>query len=281
MGRLSQLNEADGASAMALLVEFSLPSQPGNERQAMQRVAEAVQALHLPPAQLERLKTAVAETTMNAMEYGNQYQADRPVWVRVYRTGGSLVVRITDQGSGLEGSPPAEPDIDAKLAGVQGPRGWGLFLIRNMVDEVRTIDDAEGHTVELVLDLPGWKMEAKTFEASVRHEAGVAIIDLVGEINTSAEEALSAAYDAAETRDPATVALNFNRVGYINSTGIALLIGLLARAREARRQLVVYGLTEHYAQIFELTRLSDFMEIVPDEASALSEAQGARPDRNV
>ena len=66
-----------------------------------------------------------------------------------------LVVRITDEGVGGPIGEAEAPDLDAKLAGLQKPRGWGLFLIENMVDEIR-VSDADGrHTVELVLNLEG------------------------------------------------------------------------------------------------------------------------------
>lgn len=110
------------------------------------------------------------------------------------------------------------------------------------------------------------------FEANVRNEPGAAILDLRGEINAAADGALNAAYMEAERQDPATVVLNFGQVSYINSTGIALIVGLLARARKARRQLRVYGLSSHYEEIFQITRLSDFMTIYPNETSALQEA---------
>jgi anti-sigma B factor antagonist len=64
--------------------------------------------------------------------------------------------------------------------------------------------------------------------------------------------------------------LNFKGVDYINSTGIALIVGLLAQARKSHRKLVVCGLSEHYQEIFRITRLSDFMEIFDDESSALA-----------
>ncbi|HEX5692747.1 MAG TPA: STAS domain-containing protein, partial [Roseiflexaceae bacterium] len=71
-------------------------------------------------------------------------------------------------------------------------------------------------------------MSAKQLEARVRHERAVAIIDLRGEINASAEEALNAAYAEAEAHNPQAILLNFAEVGYINSTGIALIVGLLS-----------------------------------------------------
>lgn len=113
-------------------------------------------------------------------------------------------------------------------------------------------------------------MSAKPFQAQVRNQNGTATIDLVGEINSFAEARMNAVYSEAESLDPAKVILNFTRVDYINSTGIALIVGLLARARKSRRQVVVFGLSDHYVEIFQITRLADFMTIYPDEASALS-----------
>ncbi len=113
-------------------------------------------------------------------------------------------------------------------------------------------------------------MSSATFTASVRQQDGKTILDLQGEINGLAEQALSSAYTRAEAENPATIALNFGGVNYINSTGIALIVGLLAQARKTHRNLVVYGLSEHYMEIFRITRLADFMTIHESEASALT-----------
>ncbi len=113
---------------------------------------------------------------------------------------------------------------------------------------------------------------ATTFTAQVRTQPGLATIDLGGDINAFAEEALNRAYSEAEQFNPATIVLNFSQVGYINSTGIALIVGLLARARKAHRSLSVCGLSEHYQEIFQITRLADFMTIYPDETSAVRAA---------
>ena len=115
-------------------------------------------------------------------------------------------------------------------------------------------------------------MAVQHLEASVRQEPGGAILDLRGEINGFGQEALNAAYAEAEKGDPEAIILNFEDVDYINSTGIALIVGLLARARASKRRLLAYGLSDHYVEIFEITRLSDFVGVYPDEESALSEA---------
>jgi anti-anti-sigma factor len=120
-------------------------------------------------------------------------------------------------------------------------------------------------------------MADRRFEAQVRHRPGVAVLDLHGEINADAEAALTAAYDEAGARDPAAIVFNFAGVDYINSTGIALIVGLLARARATRRRLLAYGLSEHYVEIFAMTRLADFMTICADEASALEAARTGEP----
>jgi serine/threonine-protein kinase RsbW len=147
------------------LAAFAVASEPGNERIARARVAEAVAGRGLPPARLERLKTAVAEATMNAIEHGNRSQPDLPVDVEVTQDGADIIVAITDLGGEHAPAGPAEdPDLDLKLAGEQRARGWGLFLIRNMVDAMQVSTNGPRHTIQLtmrtgagapVADLPG------------------------------------------------------------------------------------------------------------------------------
>ncbi len=134
------------------ITEFSIPGEEGNERLAMDRVAAAVADLGLSPARLERFKTAVSETAMNAIEYGSQGRAEIPVDIVVETTADSIIVRVTDRA--LSGGVPTEPEapnIEAKLAGDQKPRGWGLFLIKNMVDSMDVTTDGTTQTVALTM----------------------------------------------------------------------------------------------------------------------------------
>src|ERR671913_1157932 len=139
-----------------VLAKLSVSSEPGNERLAMERVAAVVKELGLSEQRLERLKTAVVEATMNAMEHGNRYRPQAPVVIEVLSSGADLSVRINDQGRSLVPDPDTEvPDLEAKLEELQAPRGWGLFLIKSMVDEMHITSDEVHHTVRLVMHLEG------------------------------------------------------------------------------------------------------------------------------
>jgi len=146
---------ADFGGAHEPLLHLVIPGEQGNERMAMDRVAEAVAPLALPEARLERLKTAVSEATMNAIEYGSRNDPAIPVEIDVDVSSADLVVRITDQGLSGEIRETEEPSIEAKLAGEQKPRGWGLFLIKHMVDAMEVVTDGNAQTVILTLHLEG------------------------------------------------------------------------------------------------------------------------------
>ena len=117
-------------------------------------------------------------------------------------------------------------------------------------------------------------MEAKPFSVNVifapQAAPNSALIELHGDININAEAELNAAFTEAEQRNSPLVVLDFSKVNYINSTGIALIVGLLARARKAHRKLAVCNLSDHYREIFRITRLEDFMKVYPDGQSALA-----------
>ncbi len=135
------------------LAEWAFPSEPGSERVAMEHVGAAVAELGLPARRLERLKTAVAEATMNAIEHGNQNRPELPVEIRVQATAAEVIVEIIDQGGAKPIAEAETPDLYAKLDGEQSPRGWGLFLIKSMVDEMRVSSDEQHHWIELIMHL--------------------------------------------------------------------------------------------------------------------------------
>ncbi len=105
--------------------------------------------------------------------------------------------------------------------------------------------------------------------------ARVVVLDLTGDLRGDAREDLEAAYAEAASRGPQTIVLNLTGVDYMDSTGIALLVGLLARARRDGREVSAYGLTDHYREIFAITRLSEYIHVHDDEQSALGSVPAA------
>ena len=132
-------------------------------------------------------------------------------------------------------------------------------------------------------------MPANLLEAQVRHQPDLTIIDLQGELDGFAKSSLQAAFaeaaaasgpterhlgwaKPASPEGPNAILLNFKEVHYINSTGIALLVGLIVQARRAGRRLFAGGLSDHYREIFQITRLVDFLTIYEDETAVAADA---------
>ena len=118
-------------------------------------------------------------------------------------------------------------------------------------------------------------MTTSELQATVRERAGVVVIDLAGDLNSSAEDALNDAYARATAGGADSVVLNFEHADYINSTGIALIVGLLAQARTKGIEVSAFGLSDHYREIFEITRLADFMTIADNEDRAVGGPEGS------
>jgi anti-sigma regulatory factor (Ser/Thr protein kinase) len=144
--------------SVEVLARFAVPSEPGNERVALREVAAVAADRGLTADQMERLKTAVAEATMNAIEHGNENRPEVPVDITVLRTARAIAVTITDRGGDRADHTPREiPDIELKLRGEQRPRGWGLFLVQSMVDGMEVSTHGTLHTVRLTMHTDGFE----------------------------------------------------------------------------------------------------------------------------
>ncbi|HEX5465538.1 MAG TPA: STAS domain-containing protein [Candidatus Limnocylindrales bacterium] len=111
-------------------------------------------------------------------------------------------------------------------------------------------------------------MPSDAVRIAVRQDAGTAVVAIAGRIDASADEPLRAAVDGALATTPQRLILDFSAMDYMNSTGIALVVGLLGRARATQTPVGAYGLSPHYQEIFRITRLSDFLPLFDDEAGA-------------
>jgi anti-anti-sigma factor len=107
-------------------------------------------------------------------------------------------------------------------------------------------------------------MQENGFSAEVKSSDSGSVIALFGTVNRGAQAGMEAAYEEAKQM-PGEIVLDFGAVEYINSTGIAIIVGVLAMARAENRSVGAFGLTDHYKEVFEITRLADFMHIYEDE----------------
>ncbi len=113
-------------------------------------------------------------------------------------------------------------------------------------------------------------MDGPVVRMNVRHIGGdMAVVDITGEVTAACEPVLMSAYEEAGGQRASRLVLNFGGLEYMNSGGIGMLVTLLVRANRQRQKLAAYGLSEHYREIFELTRLDEAITIYDDEASAL------------
>jgi anti-anti-sigma factor len=116
-------------------------------------------------------------------------------------------------------------------------------------------------------------MPPTNLTAKVRFPApNVTVIDLIGEVTGFAESILMDAFNQATANNAKNIILNFSELEYMNSSGIGLLVTLLIRTQRQKQALLACGLTAHYQQIFELTRLNEAIGIYPNEAEALAKA---------
>jgi anti-anti-sigma factor len=105
---------------------------------------------------------------------------------------------------------------------------------------------------------------------TTREREGVAIIDLVGDVTTFAEEKINSAYREVTNRGARFVLLNFRQNDYINSAGIAILIGIVTEVNRNSQKLAVSGLSQHFQKIFRMVGLAQYAEIYQDEDEALA-----------
>ena len=135
-------------------LELYLPSQLGWERAAMDLAASVARRMGFPADRIEDIKTAVSEATTNAIEHGNKDHSEQKVLVMLAPEGERLQINITDHSdTPFPDSDGKAPSIEEKLAGLSNTRGWGMFLIKELVDEVEFSSSGSGNQVRMVVHL--------------------------------------------------------------------------------------------------------------------------------
>ena len=133
-------------------LELHIPSVLGFEKVARDFAAAVAKTMAFPEDRIEDLKTAVAEACLNAMEHGNRLDSSMRVGISLTLDDSTLQVVVRDEGSGV--GHPDTPSIDEKIEGETPPRGWGIFLIKSLMDEVQFESAPEGgNVVRMVIHL--------------------------------------------------------------------------------------------------------------------------------
>jgi serine/threonine-protein kinase RsbW len=127
--------------------QLRLPSVLGCEKVAMDFAASVAKSMDFPAERVEDLKTAVAEACINAIEHGNKLDASMKVGISLTVVGDRLQVAIQDEGKKVMGRVPATPNIEHQIEGATDTRGWGIFLIKSLMDEVSFEATPEGRNV--------------------------------------------------------------------------------------------------------------------------------------
>lgn len=112
---------------------------------------------------------------------------------------------------------------------------------------------------------------------TTRQRDGIAIIDLVGDVTTFAEEKINSAYREVTSQGVRNILLNFRQNDYINSAGIAILIGIVTEVNRNNQKLAVSGLSQHFQRIFRMVGLAQYAEIYQDEDEAVQAMKNAVP----
>lgn len=113
-------------------------------------------------------------------------------------------------------------------------------------------------------------MLSKETVVNLRKADNAAIIDLQGDVNASGERAIKGAYRSATEQGARNILFNLEEAEYINTSGIAVLIGIVMEAQKAEQKVLVYGVSSHYKKIFELVRLPMYVEMCDTEEEALA-----------
>jgi serine/threonine-protein kinase RsbW len=133
--------------------QLHLPSTLGGEKVAMDFVASVARNMSFPADRVEDLKTAVAEACMNAIEHGNKLDASMKVGISLTIDRDRLQIDVQDEGAGIGQALPPTPDIDSKIEGTSETRGWGIFLIKSLMDEVTFESTPEGNVGKMIIHL--------------------------------------------------------------------------------------------------------------------------------
>lgn len=132
-------------------LEINLPNKMGYERIAMECSSSFAKLVGFAAERIDDLKTVVAEACLNAMEHGNRWRTDARVVVTMNFENGTFYVSVEDEGQGIT-DVPEDPNIEKKLEQLEPSRGLGIYIIRQLVDQLEfNKPSVQGHVLRMIL----------------------------------------------------------------------------------------------------------------------------------
>ena len=112
---------------------------------------------------------------------------------------------------------------------------------------------------------------AKAQEISIRPKGDVSVIDIKGDVTAPTGQPIEDAYHQVTAARAKKILLVFDSDCYINSGGIAILIGILSESRKKEQTVRMTGLSAHFQKIFAMVGLTKYAQIRPSEEAALAD----------
>tara|TARA_S200000501_G_scaffold198073_1_gene186378 strand:+ start:384 stop:806 length:423 start_codon:yes stop_codon:yes gene_type:complete len=128
-------------------VELKLPILKNMELIATQSAEVVSKHMNLSEEKAGEISMAIIEACINAFEHSNSKEE---IFIHFIISDDNLTVKVIDQGVGFDATQVAIPDIDNKLSSTERKRGWGIMLIKELMDYVHFTSDASGTTLTMV-----------------------------------------------------------------------------------------------------------------------------------
>lgn len=243
-------------------ISQTIPSRLEAIPDLISSLVEKLYHLPLDEYTVFNIKLAIQEAVINAVEHGNKLKPELSVVVDISADSRSLVIKVTDQGEGFDYKSIPDPTVPENIEKL---RGRGIFLIQYLMDRIEFSN--KGRTISMIKRL---KKPRKTkMQTRVERLDGVAVLVLSGEISAGNALNLREAFIKVTGEGLNRVLVDFEKVEFVDSSGLAALIEAFKHLKEKHGKLILCSVNKKVRGIFEITKVRQLIEIYDDRESAL------------
>jgi serine/threonine-protein kinase RsbW len=230
-------------------------------------ISAAIEKLyHLPLDEhvIFQIKLSLQEAVVNAVKHGNKLNPDLFVQVVIEAEKSSVTIRVTDQGTGFDVKKVPNPTRPENIIKLQGR---GIFLIRNLMDDVRFLDG--GRTIKMIKNLKRERRVKMQMQLEKVNEVTVVVLE--GEINVTNSNELRNQFIKITQTGCKKVVVDFVKVTFIDSSGLATLIEMFQRLEGSAGKLRLCNVNKKIRGIFEITKVHKLISIFDSREDALKD----------